>query len=181
MTDCSPCSPTLNGFPFGGGGGGGGGGGTTIPAGAVFWSFASDGGPPDGIITTTDATPFFRTWASLPVIGATVNFYGMFTGVSTDGTQCLFRMQQGGYGLDAAGDNTLYPFGAVSNSGYDELGTGMAPWNNLGPNPAGWNGGMNFTPGGNIIQVAANGAVGRTVNWSCLLIILPYNGAVIFV
>ena len=147
--------------------------------GAYWWTFANDGGPADGIITTTDATPVFRTWGQLNSNVGSINFQCWFTGVSSDGSQCLFRMQQGGHGSNAVGENGLFPFAAVSNSGYDELGTGMAPWNNLVTNPAGWGGGANYAPGGGIIQTAFNGAAGRNVDWSCLILAFPFNGATI--
>lgn len=159
-------------------GGAGGGGGISAP-GAFFWTFADDGGPADGIITTTDAVPVFRTWGTLPNVGAAINFFALFHGVSTDGNECLFRQQSIGYALNAIGEATLAPVAAVTQSGFDETGGGTAPWNNLVNNPPGWGGGANFLPGGNIIQVAFNGAALVTVRWSVLIIALPLNGATI--
>lgn len=159
-------------------GGGSSSGGITAP-GVVFWTFANDGGPANGIITTTDAVPVFRTWATLPNVGDAVDYFFMFFGHRDNGDDCLFRQSQGGFARNALGSNSLNPVAAVVTSGFDETGTGVAPWNNLVANPAGWGGGVNFLPGGDIIQVAFNGAAGETINWKCLGILIPYFGAVI--
>lgn len=169
---CDPCGL------IGPNGGPASSGGLSAP-GVVFWTFANDGGPVDGIITTTDATPVFRTWATLPAIGDAVDYFFMFFGHRTNGDDCLFRQSQGGFARNAIGSNSLNPVAGVVMSGFDETGLGTAPWNNLVANPAGWGGGVNFLPGGNIIQVAFNGAAGETVQWKCLGILIPYFGAVI--
>lgn len=173
MSNCGDTFPFINGQAAGGGGGAGG---VTIP-GSVFWTFANDGGPADGIITTTDATPVFRTWCTLLAPGDAVNFLGFFYGVSSTGNQGLFRQTAGGYARNGVGDNTGTPVAAVVNSGWEDIVT--APWNTFLPNPAGWGGGVNYTPGGGIIQVAFNSAVGQTVQWRCLIIATPFFGATI--
>lgn len=156
--------------------GSGGGGGLTIP-GMEVWTFASNGGPASATITTTDAVPVFVTWASLPAAGAAINFYAIFTGQQSTGERSLFRHTQAGYARAAAGENSIAPVAAVVTSGYED--PGGVPWNTLVANPVGWGGGVNFLPGGNIIQVAFNGAAGQTIDWKVVIFAIPYFGAVI--
>lgn len=174
MNCCVPGFPIVGGQP----GSGGGGAAFSLP-GSTWWTFANDGGPSDGIITTTDATPVFRTWATLTAGVGAVNFQAWFYGVSSTGDECLFRQSMGGYGRNAIGALSLLPVFGVLNNGYDETGTGAAPWNNLFVNPAGWGGGVNFEPGGNILQVAFNGAAGQTVQWRCAILAAPFFGGTI--
>lgn len=169
------CISNINGLS-----GGGSAGGLSAP-GVSFWTFASNGGPSDGIITTTDAVPVFRTWGTLPNVGSAINFFAMFYGQQTTGDRALCRWTDAGYARNGVGENALAPVAAVVTSGYDESASGMAPWNNLLANPPGWGGGATFLPGGNIIQVAFNGAAGQTIQWKCFIIAIPFNGATILV
>lgn len=146
--------------------------------GSFIWTFAN-AGVERGIVTTTNAVPFFYTWATLGAVGDAVDYQGILYYHDNNGLYCLFRNQAGGFARNAVGENGLVPVAAVTQSGYDESGGGTAPWNNLVNAPPGTNGGVNFAPGGGILQVAGNGAVGLTLTWRCIIIATPSNGTVI--
>ena len=157
MSGC--CIEVNNGVP---------GGGASIPGltlpGSVLWTFANDGGPSDGLITTTDATPVFRTWATLSNVGDAVQAIGALYAQESNGNRALFRFQQVGIARNAVGTN--------------EAATGLAPWNTFGV-PAGMAGGFNFLPGGGLVQVAFVGLAGVTFQWKCWIIATPFWSATI--
>ncbi len=170
----SCCFSNVNGLPATGGGGG-----ITIP-GSVMWTFANDGGPADGIIVTTDATPVFRTWGNLFGASDAVNGFGcLYAQEQTTGNRAAFRFQIVGVAQNGVGVGSGEPYPFIGGSGYDESASGLAPWNTGFTFPAGMAGGINYLPGGGLVQVAFNGLAGVTFHWKCWIIATPFFNATI--